>query len=125
MAPSKADLSAPPLAGSPFSFSSPPSSQPSTLKYQTFSFSNALDSSLPATANGEMGHDGNDIANDALGDEDDVDILYLEPAAWPKNGKAKWKVTGRTMMAAVNSVGGEVSAWMAKRVSRSPVRVLS
>ncbi len=49
-------------------------------------------------------------------EEDDVDVLYLEPGAWPRNGKAKWKATGRTMMAGVNPVGGEIIAWLAKKV---------
>ena len=54
---------------------------------------------------------------DDAGNEDDVDCLYLEPAAWPRNGQAEWKATGRTMIAGVSPVGGETIAWVSKKVS--------
>ena len=53
---------------------------------------------------------------DNAGDEDYVDVLYLEPPAWSRNGRAGWKETGRTIMAGVSPVGGETIAWVSKKV---------
>lgn len=51
-------------------------------------------------------------------DEDEVDTAYFTPPAFPHNGGAKWKATGRSFMAALSPVGGEVTAWVSKQVSR-------
>lgn len=49
-------------------------------------------------------------------DEDEVDTAYFTPAAFPTKGGAKWRATGRGMMAALSPVGGEITAWVAKQV---------
>ena len=124
MAPSKEAFSfAPPtVVPSPFSFSAQPTSQPSSSQpLPPFSFGNgnafasktskSLDNSTPADS---MDEDVEEAEIDE--DQDGVDTLYLQPAAWSRNGKIKWKATGRTLMAAVRPVGGEVLAWVAKKV---------
>jgi nuclear pore complex protein Nup85 len=50
-------------------------------------------------------------------DDDEVDVCYLEPGAYPRGGKQKWKESGRTMGVAVSPVGGEVVGWIGKKVN--------
>ena len=75
-----------------------------------------------------MDEDGDDDRNDIrmtreeVQDDEDVDTLYLEPAAYSRSGRAKWQSTGRTMMAAVSPVGGDVVAWTAHKVCRNSCR---
>jgi hypothetical protein len=123
MAPPKGALSfAPPAPGSPFSFSTQPSFQPSSSNPPTFSFSNSDDfapkTSPPAqtTPINAMNGEGNVNSDGSEKEQEDASTLYLEPAAWSRREKAKWKATGRTVMAAVSPVEGEVAAWVAKKV---------
>ncbi|KAL1411069.1 hypothetical protein Q8F55_002016 [Vanrija albida] len=67
-----------------------------------------------------------DMIVDANGDDDadadadaDVDEVYLEPYAFTRKDKAKWKASGRTLLAALSPVNGEIAAWVAKRPSGS------
>ena len=63
-----------------------------------------------------MDEDEPGVNDDGAEDLDGGDTLYLEPAAWQSKGKAKWKASRRTITAAVNPVGGETLAWIAKAV---------
>lgn len=59
----------------------------------------------------------NDVSMDTQGqDQTSVQTLYLKPEAYPRDGKEKWKATGRTISAAVGPVGGEVAVWVTKKV---------
>lgn len=50
-------------------------------------------------------------------DEPDVYEEHLDPPAFTPRDKAKWKASGRTLLAAAAPVGGGVAAWVAKQVS--------
>lgn len=106
-------------AGSPFSFSNI-SSQPSSSKQPSFAFSKP---------NGQSSQPlfdiaSSDVGDDDMGGNDEEDdggpILHLEPAAYKRSGKAKWKNSGRGMMAAVNPNGGEIAAWIGLTVRPFP-----
>ncbi|TXT13662.1 hypothetical protein VHUM_01029 [Vanrija humicola] len=91
----------------PFSFSNPSAPKNPTPLAHSIS-AGAFGSTPVVDANG----DGDDDA------DADVDEVYLEPYAFTRKDKAKWKASGRTLLAAVSPVNGEIAAWVAKRVSR-------
>lgn len=111
-----------PTAGSsstslPFSFSNPSAPKNPTPLAHSIS-AGAFGSTTTATSASSI-----DMVVDANGDDDgddaDVDEVYLEPYAFTRKDKAKWKASGRTLLAAVSPVNGEIAAWVAKRVSRA------
>jgi hypothetical protein len=52
-------------------------------------------------------------------DDDETDVYeeHLDPPAFSRQDKAKWKASGRTLLATAAPVGGGVAAWIAKQVS--------
>ena len=64
---------------------------------------------ITSTQNGVMQVDDEDV--------EEIDITYLEPVAYARNGKAKWKDSGRTMNMAVSPAGGEIATWITQKVS--------
>lgn len=102
----------------------------------TFSFSTptragvsaapAHSSSSSFFTNNEASSSSSNIRNNNAMDQDqqtssmadeDVDICYLEPSAFKRSGRDAWSKSGRTMLAGVNPVGGELAAWITKQVS--------
>lgn len=43
--------------------------------------------------------------------DDDCDVLDLQPAAFSRADKAKWKASGRSFLAAASPVNGEIMGW--------------
>jgi nuclear pore complex protein Nup85 len=43
-----------------------------------------------------------------------VDTIYLDPPAFTRTDKAKWKASGRGFLAAASPVGGEIAACTTK-----------
>lgn len=52
--------------------------------------------------------------------EDEAVLTYLEPTAYPRNGKAKWTATGRGTGIATSPVGGEIASYVVKSVRQCP-----
>ncbi|GMK54991.1 hypothetical protein CspeluHIS016_0200470 [Cutaneotrichosporon spelunceum] len=104
-------------SGSPFSFSSPSSST------NKFSFSNSVPKHPTPLANtflppSSTSASTTDVAMDGF-DDDEADAYeeHLDPPAFTRQDKAKWKASGRTLLAAAAPVGGGVAAWVAKQPS--------
>lgn len=95
----------------PFSFSNPTAPKNPTPLFNSFGAS-----AFGSTTSGSAA-DG--YALDSPMDEagDDADELFLEPSAFSRKDKAKWKQSGRTMLAAVSPVNGEIAAWVSSLVS--------
>ncbi|KAL7424161.1 hypothetical protein Q5752_001747 [Cryptotrichosporon argae] len=93
-------------SSSPFSFV--PSAPKTSTPLQSFTApSTSAGSTTTTTEQPVLGGD----------DDDDADTLHLKPAAFSKADKAKWKASGRTVLAAVSPVGGEVAAWITSKPS--------
>ncbi|CAK9784044.1 hypothetical protein CC85DRAFT_281930 [Cutaneotrichosporon oleaginosum] len=107
--------------GSPFSFSSP-----STSTNKGFSFSDSVPKNPTPLANtflppSSMSASATDVAMDTF-DDDEAYVYeeHLDPPAFTRQDKAKWKASGRTLLAAAAPVGGGVAAWIAKQPSKKP-----
>ncbi|OCF44154.1 nuclear pore complex protein Nup85 [Kwoniella heveanensis CBS 569] len=121
--------SAPAAAGSPFTFSSTKQPTQSSSGPSTFSFGSSNTDSPRAEAGrsaiAQASHsNGDSVQADGLapshGDQvndEDVEVCYLQPAAYSREEKKKWKASGRTIGAAVSPVGGEVASWVMKKAS--------
>jgi hypothetical protein len=82
----------------------------------------ASSSTLPSHHNKSTnGHDhAADVDMAQVGEssvDEEADILYLKPGAYPHGGRGKWKEQGRGILAAVSPVGGEVVSWISRPVS--------
>ncbi|WVQ69924.1 uncharacterized protein L199_008147 [Kwoniella botswanensis] len=113
-----------PTGGSSFSFAQQggqSSSGPSTFSYG--SSSNPF-SQKSATSTSILTHPPQEV--DGMhqdGDEDEeleVEVLHLQPSAYPKGEKKKWKSSGRTINAVTSPAGGEIASWIAKKPSANP-----
>lgn len=93
----------------PFSFGNPSAPKNPTPLFNSFS-ANSMPSATTASTS--------DMAVDNGDDEDDAPELNLDPAAFSRKDKAKWKASGRTLVANPSPVGGEIAAWVSKQVSR-------
>lgn len=89
-----------------FSFGNPSAPKKPTPLFNSFS-ANSMPSATAMSAS--------DMAVDTA-DEDDAPELNLDPAAFTPKDKAKWKASGRTLVANPCPVGGEVAAWVSKQV---------
>lgn len=49
-------------------------------------------------------------------DGEDVDTLYLQPAAFKKQDRGKWQGSGRTMGFGVSPISGEIASWVTYQV---------
>ncbi|WRT67281.1 uncharacterized protein IL334_004248 [Kwoniella shivajii] len=111
-----------PSGGSPFSFApqsqKPPASGPSTFPLGSSS-SFAAKPSAPASNQDADGMDEDEAIEDGE-DEDEVETCYLQPAAYPKGEKKKWKASGRTISATVSPAGGEIASWVTKKPASNP-----
>lgn len=90
-----------------FSFGNPSAPKNPTPLFNSFS-ANSMPSATTASTS--------DMAVDAGDDEDDAIEINLDPAAFTRKDKAKWKASGRTLAANPSPVGGEVVAWVSKQV---------
>ncbi|BEI79576.1 hypothetical protein CcaverHIS002_0101050 [Cutaneotrichosporon cavernicola] len=106
-------------SGSAFSFSSPSSST-----NKPFSFSNSVPKHPTPLANtflppSSTSASATDMVMDGF-DDDETDVYeeHLDPPAFTRQDKAKWKASGRTLLAAAARVGGGVAAWVAKQPSK-------
>jgi nuclear pore complex protein Nup85 len=53
-------------------------------------------------------------------DDEYAEVLYLDPPAYTRGDKAKWKASGRVFRAAASAVSGEIVGWTTKEVSSPP-----
>ncbi|ORY28255.1 Nup85 nucleoporin-domain-containing protein [Naematelia encephala] len=110
-----------PSAGSPFSFSSQ-KMDPSSSKQTPFTFASATPSNdaslLFPQKNGAVATNGANADMDS--GKDDIETLHLEPSAFSRKGKEKWKASGRGIMAAVCPVGGETASYISSSSSNDP-----
>lgn len=51
-------------------------------------------------------------------DEEDVDTLYLQPAAFKRQDRGKWQGSGKTIGFGVSPVSGEIASWVTYQVFR-------
>ncbi|KAK4687468.1 nuclear pore complex protein Nup85, partial [Tremellales sp. Uapishka_1] len=103
-------------APTPFSFS--PVGQPYTsiTKRPSFSspFAPKTSTRLSQSVSADMfSSDSSSSPEDEMfRREEDVDVLHLEPYAFKKSERRKWKSSGRTIAFAVSPVGGEVASYV-------------
>lgn len=56
-------------------------------------------------------------------EEPDVFEEHFDPPAFTRKDKAKWKASGRTLLATAAPVGGGVAAWVTKQVSDARIAI--
>ncbi|WVQ98889.1 hypothetical protein IAU59_006020 [Kwoniella sp. CBS 9459] len=136
-APTGFSFSSAPAAGSPFSFSSKQSQATTQASSgpSTFSFGSSSTSPAPVKrVNGLSAFGEASKSNDTVMEEDrpqpavdygevdeeDVEVLYLQPAAYLRGERKKWVASGRTIGASVSPVGGETASWVTKKPTENP-----
>ena len=116
---------APPAAASPFGGQRRNASNlfapsvPSRLATSSKFSSSTSEASSDAIVQDEVEEVEGAVEGEDHDDEADASVMHFDPPVYPRNGKGKWKEAGRTMMAAVCPIGGEVASWITQRVSHS------
>lgn len=95
-----------------------PGNAPAASSSKTTSLSKSQQGSSSANGIGIHGHAAGDIADGrGQGRDETVEVLYLQPSAYPRNGKGKWKDTGRSLAVTISPINGEVVAYVTPQVS--------
>ncbi|WWC89869.1 uncharacterized protein L201_004797 [Kwoniella dendrophila CBS 6074] len=115
-------------ASSPFSFApqtqkEQPSAGPSSFSFgssNSFAPTSIITSTTASSQPQQTKNIDEDDQIELDGEDEEVEVFHLQPAAYTKGEKKKWKSSGRTINAIVSPVGGEIASWITKKPSSNP-----